>query len=144
MNPSGKSAGGGSKGGRSKGKACGDDVVKRSYALQTSRAHMLTLRKALQTDEGRDRDVTQAFAAFKTFSRNGLDASLQFAPGGKLEKAQLRAAKQLVDRHGKARPHYAPRARRGVCCALPPDAHFSPPPSLTPPPSHRRRSARAA
>ena len=134
MNPSGKSAGGGSKGGKCKGgKGGGGDVVKQSYALQTAREHMLTLRKALQTDEGKDRDVTQAYSAFLTYQRNGLDVKLAFATGGKLAKAQLRAAKMLVDRQAKARlavrcvspcaPPSAPAAALwGVAPEVPPRA----------------------
>ena len=97
MNPSGKSAGGGGKGKASKSKAGGGDVITSSYALQTQRSHLLLLRKALQTDEGRDKDVTAPFAAFMKFSRNGLDAELKFATGAKLDKAQLRGAKKLVE-----------------------------------------------
>ena len=97
MNPSGKSAGGGSKGKASKGMAGGGDVITSSYALMTERSHLLLLRKALQTDEGRDKDVTQPFAAFMRFNRNGLDAELKFATGAKLDKAQLRGAKKLVE-----------------------------------------------
>ena len=120
MNPSGKSAGGGSKGGKGKSKAGGGDVIKQSYALQTSRAHMLTLRKALQTDEGKDRDVCAAYAAFLTYQRNGLDVKLAFAPGGKMAKAQLRAAKLLVDRQAKA--------RNAVRCVSPCASHPDAPP----------------
>jgi|APGre2960657444_1045066.scaffolds.fasta_scaffold01799_4 hypothetical protein len=59
MNPSGKSAGGGKGGGK---RACGggDDLIKSTYKLTTSREHMLSLRKALQTDDGFDKDVTGA------------------------------------------------------------------------------------
>ena len=97
MNPSGKSSGGGSKGKSSKSKAGGADAITKSYALTTERSHLLTLRKALQTDEGRDKDVTQPFAAFMKFNRNGLDAELRFATGAKLEKSALRGAKKLVE-----------------------------------------------
>ena len=97
MNPSGKSAGGGSKGKASKGKACGGDVTVKQYALQTQRSHLLVLRKALQTDEGRDKDVTAPFAAFMKYERNGLSAELKFATGAKLEKLQQRGAKKLVE-----------------------------------------------
>ena len=97
MNPSGKSAGGGGKGKASKSKAGGADCITSSYALQTQRSHLLLLRKALQTDEGRDKDVTAPFGAFMKFSRNGLDAELKFATGAKLDKAQLRGAKKLVE-----------------------------------------------
>jgi len=97
MNPSGKSSGGGSKGKSSKKGGGSDELISKSYALTTQRSHLLLLRKALQTDEGRDKDVTQPFAAFMRYQRNGLDAELKFAPGGKLDKAQLRGAKKLVE-----------------------------------------------
>jgi hypothetical protein len=97
MNPSGKSSGGGSKGKASKGKASGGDVITKQYALTTQRSHLLVLRKALQTDEGKDKDVTQPFAAFMKYSRNGLDATLRFMTGAKLEKSAQRGAKKLVE-----------------------------------------------
>jgi hypothetical protein len=61
MNPGGKTAGGGKGGGRRK---CGggDEVLKKSFALQTTRAHMLTLRQALTTDAGKDRNVCAMLA----------------------------------------------------------------------------------
>ena len=98
MNPSGKSSGGGSKGGKAgKGKASGGDVITKQYALTTQRSHLLVLRKALQTDEGKDKDVTQPFAPFMKYQRNGLDATLRFATGAKLEKGAQRGAKKLVE-----------------------------------------------
>lgn len=100
MNPAGKHAGGG-KGGRRKAGG-GDDLIKKSYALTTTRQHMLTLRYALQTDDGRDKDVTEPFAAFKTFNRNGIDAVIEFAAGKTLSKAHLKFCKTQFEAHGDA------------------------------------------
>ena len=88
-NPAGKSAGGG-RGGKSKvgGES---DVIKSTYALSTTRAHVLTLRQALQTDLGHDKDVTAPFQAFKTFNRNGLNAHIEFGCGKSLLSSTQKA-----------------------------------------------------
>jgi hypothetical protein len=99
MNPSGKSAGGG-KGGR-KTAGGGEDLIKSTYALTTTRQHLLTLRYALQCDDGRDKDVTEPFSAFKSFDRNGLSLSVDFVPGKLLTKAQLKFAKSQFEAHAE-------------------------------------------
>jgi len=55
MNPSGKSAGGGGKGGKSKASKGSKDDDSRHFALTTAKAHVVKLRKCLQTDEGLDK-----------------------------------------------------------------------------------------
>jgi len=99
MDPSGKSAGGG-KGGR-KTAGGGEDLIKSTYALTTTRQHLLTLRYALQCDDGRDKDVTEPFTAFKSFDRNGLSLCVDFVPGKLLTKAQLKFAKSQFEAHAE-------------------------------------------
>jgi hypothetical protein len=103
MNPGGKCAGGGSKGKKGGGKnGGGGEKLTRSFGLVTAKAHISTLRYALQTDDGRDRDVTEKFAPFLTYKRNGLDLTLRFATSAKLDKAQLRFAKQTMSAQASA------------------------------------------
>ena len=100
-NPAGKSAGGG-RGGKSK-MGGESECIKSTYALSTTRAHVLTLRQALQTDLGHDKDVTAPFQAFKSFSRNGLSAAVEFGCGKMLlSQAQKSFVKAQFQTHKEA------------------------------------------
>jgi len=60
--------------------------------------HLIHLRRALQTDEGTDRDVTAPFSAFLKYQRNGLDVTLRFAVGSRLTREELKSCKTLLDK----------------------------------------------
>lgn len=71
---------------------------RQAFAIVTRPSHLIHLRKALQTDEGTDRDVTAAFSPFLSYQRNGLDVSLRFTVGSRLTRDEVRSFKALLDK----------------------------------------------
>jgi GNAT superfamily N-acetyltransferase len=99
-----KCSGGGGKQKASKGKSKtggGSDTVTRSESLKTSaNSSVVTLlRKALHTDEGLDRDLLEPFPHFASFSRNGLQLSIEFKCGKVLDKRDASVCYDMVKAH---------------------------------------------
>lgn len=75
---------GNSKGGSSKSRGGGQSIeIKKEKARQTAAINdnIVTLRSAIFTPTGADKDVTQGIApAFMKYDRNGLDLTIEFSP----------------------------------------------------------------
>ena len=118
-----KASGGnaGKGGGKSKSKATGGDKIEKRQQLQTDREHLVTLRKALFTDEGKNKNVLQDFAPFAKYERNGINIAIQFATGSSADRAELKKAVELIRTsdakvRAHARRHGSRSTARGRPC----------------------------
>lgn len=55
-------------------------ALTRETKLQTQSDHLVTLRRALRTPDGQDRDVLADFKSIAKYKKNGLDVELEFQP----------------------------------------------------------------
>ena len=67
-------------GGKSKSGG-GSDTITKMKEMETARIQdvIVTLRKAIYDDNGKDRDLTEKMSHFKTFKKNGIDLELSFS-----------------------------------------------------------------
>ena len=94
---------GGGKGGKTRtGGGGGKLVVKKKKDMESPKEHILTLRSALFTESGRDKDVLADFPPFKAYARNGLNVELEFAT--RLPRRLMEWAVDLTERN--LRPAY--------------------------------------
>ena len=93
-----KASGGnaGKGGGKSKSKGGKGATIERKVALQTDRDHLLVLRQALHTEEGKSKNVLADFAAFAKYERNGLALSISFATGSSADRGDLKKAAEII------------------------------------------------
>ena len=59
----------------------GTDTITKMKEMETKAIQdtIVTLRKAIYDDEGKDRDLTEKMGHFKTFKKNGLDLEISFS-----------------------------------------------------------------
>lgn len=84
MSLKGKGGSSSKKGRGGKSRSGGGTIqVEKQREMKTSKAAqaIMILREAIYVQDGEDRDVLADFAPFCTYSRNGLDLTLEFLPG---------------------------------------------------------------
>lgn len=68
-------------GGKTKGGGGGSDTITKMKEMETKAIQdtIVTLRKAIYDDNGKDRDLTEKMGHFKAFKKNGLDLEIGFS-----------------------------------------------------------------